>query len=183
MSMLGGCAPYDKMDDLLPANFPNLRECIELNQKRFDQAFLSSFDAIAVNALYDWYKPQHLQRFLSRAKNVAPNMPLIVFGNYITLNIECWRIAAKLGVHACGDRRFIDSEFRYEDELADVSKRAGATFVSMRKIFCQDGECVLQLGDVPFTWDKFHLSYEFSVELGHRISDIVALLPKSQASQ
>jgi peptidoglycan/LPS O-acetylase OafA/YrhL len=52
-SSLPGCPPYSKMEDLLPANWPNRLDCIELNRKRFASGFLKPFDMIVVDVLYD----------------------------------------------------------------------------------------------------------------------------------
>ena len=72
LSELTGCAPFSKMDDLLPANFPNRSGCIALNRKRFAPDFLKQFDMIAVAAQFDWYKPEHLEDFLARVRKVNP---------------------------------------------------------------------------------------------------------------
>jgi hypothetical protein len=160
------------MEDLLTPNHPHRVDCIELNRKRFTSDFLSPFDLIAVSVVFGWYKAQHVESFLAYARSVAPAKALLVFGNYIVLYTDCWQVAARRGVRACGDRKLIASEFLYEDELGDVSQRNGATFVSMRSVFCPDGRCLFVLHGAPFTWDKFHLSYEFSVELGRRLIEM-----------
>jgi SGNH domain (fused to AT3 domains) len=109
------------------------------------------------------------------ARRVAPATPIFVFGNFIVLNRECWEIAAEFGVNACTEPRFTEKKFLYVKELEEVASRNRATFLSMRQAFCADGQCLLRVGDVPFTWDKFHFSYEFSAELGRRIGDEVRL--------
>jgi hypothetical protein len=167
-SGLGGCPPYDEMGHLVGSNWPRLQECIELNRRRFDPSYFRQFDVVAIDVLYGWYKPEHLEHFLSALRRSASKIPILVFGNYVQLSIECGDLAERLGIRACGNDEFIKSKFLYEDELKHISRRYGATFVSEKDAFCQNGECEYALGMIPFTWDKFHLSFEFAVELARR---------------
>jgi peptidoglycan/LPS O-acetylase OafA/YrhL len=178
LSTLGGCPPYDKMEELLPPTNPDRQKCLDLNVKRFDETFLKSFDAIVVDSLFGWYMPKHLEHFLARAKEVVPRTPLIVFGNYISLETECWEIVARLGATACGDAQFVASKFLFEDELAALAARYGATFISLKDLFCAREQCLVQISGVPFTWDKFHLSYEFEVEAGNRLRPVLSSIPR-----
>ncbi len=174
MSTVGGCPPYDDMQHLLPTNHPHRQRCIEINQKRFDPAYIASFDAIAVVVLYDWYTPEHLERFLQKVRSVSGQMPIFIFGNYFKLNTECWELIERLGPQSCQSKEFVESEFGFEPELADLSRKYdNVFFLSLKQAFCGDGTCTYALGDVPFTWDEFHLSYEFSVEMGKRFTSTV----------
>lgn len=169
LSTLAGCPPYDGMGELLAPDFPGRAECIALNRRRFDGDFLAAFDAIVVQSLFGWYRPEHLARFLDRIREVAPSVPVVVLGNYRSLTLECWTIAARIGIAGCGERRFVDSEFLYDAELKSIAERHGADYISMKDTFCSGADCLVQVGTVPFTWDLFHFSYEFSLELGRRL--------------
>jgi SGNH domain (fused to AT3 domains) len=128
-----------------------------------------------------------LKDFLASARKANPSAKILVFGSFITLKAECWELAARSAVHACADPDAFDKSFNFETELAKLSKRYGATYVSLRDIFCPGGSCQLEINGVPFTWDKYHLSYEFSVELGHRLASMLvpwakATIPKDISS-
>ena len=96
-----------------------------------------------------------------------------MFGNFITLKANCWELVSKHGIRACENPEAFHTKFSFDPELAALSERYGATYVSLRDLFCSGGACLLELDGVPFTWDKVHLSLEFSMELGRRMAPLL----------
>ncbi len=168
LSGLPGCPPYDDMDHLLNSRWPHRQECIEINRRRFDPSYIGQFDLISINVLFGWYKPEHLERFLSAIRRSSPSAPIVIFGSYMKLTNQCGELVQRRGIRACGEDEFIQSKFLYEDDLKELSDRYAATFISERDAFCRNSQCEYALGAIPFTWDDVHLSLEFAVQLGLR---------------
>lgn len=71
LSDQGGCPPHPSIDQIVAAGHPDLPQCLALNRKHHDPAFLGRYDYIVINAFLDWYTPQHLAAYLRQQIGVG----------------------------------------------------------------------------------------------------------------
>ena len=157
---LGGCPPVVKSDYSI---LDNRRECEEFNKETFSSEILGDYQFIVINVMFDWYKPEHLERALNEMRRYT-QARFIVYGNYIILKKEFPEILAMQDNAILVDT-LVKSYALYEDELKILAQKSGFTFISKRNSFCSGiriDTCRLLDEGVPFTWDQHHLSYEFS---------------------
>jgi len=172
-SSLGGCPPYPEFEKLAGSKLPNLRECLSLNKIRFSNDSLKGFDGVVINTLYSWYTPDHLKTYLTfLKKNNFKNV--IIFGNYISLRENMDDILRELegdefSYNMLKSKELILHQFNYEEELKQLSKEFGFTYISFKDAACRNRACPVVTGIYPFTWDKYHFSYEFSTYMSEKL--------------
>ncbi|MDP3897614.1 MAG: SGNH hydrolase domain-containing protein, partial [Mesorhizobium sp.] len=169
---LPGCPPFPATSILANDFQPR---CVEFNRRRVSPESLATFDVIVVSVWWGRYTPKHLREFLDAVNAAAPASKVVVFGNYVTLNTMCWEIIERLGTRDCLRPEFEAGRFLYEDELKKTVAEYGYLFVSKRDALCApDGTgCQSVVGDIPFTWDQHHLSYEFAHMLGEKVKGTI----------
>ncbi len=169
LNSTGGCPPLAASDfAILKPGHPDREKCIALNKQRSDPSYLKQFDVIAINVLYEWYRPEHLARYLSVLRD-ATRARIFLFGGFISLNRDCGLVALSGGLSRCFEAENIKSYRPFEDELENIAKRYDVTFISKSEIFCnrkQLSDCHTIISGVPATADKHHLTFEFAREMG-----------------
>jgi hypothetical protein len=164
MSQLGGCPPTARMKDLVPRTFPNLEECVKLNESRFDINYLKEFDAIVINVLLGWYSPAELNSYTAFLKKSGINK-VIVFGGYFETKSELPILINEYGF----DRKKVSQDFismLETDQLLQIpTKSLGYLYVSKKNSLCTLSSCPYWKSGIPFTWDTHHLSFNFAVSL------------------
>lgn len=170
----GACPPHPNIRTLVPASHPELIECERRNSERFSPASLEGVDSVVIMAFYDWFRPADLEPYLSFLRG-AGMVNVIIFGNYFELNDDFPEAIAVYGKSSLTDSS--SSAFHSlvkiwpqgEEELKAVSESYGFTYISLMDAACLEGTCRLFERDVPFTWDRAHLSLEFAQSLSPQL--------------
>jgi peptidoglycan/LPS O-acetylase OafA/YrhL len=169
LSSTGACPPLAQSDfAILKPGHPDREKCIALNQQRSDPAYLKQFDVIAINVLYEWYRPEHLARYLSVLRE-ATHSRIFLFGGFISLNRDCGLVASDGGLSRCFAAENVKSYRPFEDELEVLAKKYDVTFISKSEVFCDRkplSDCRTIVSGIPATADKHHLTFEFAREMG-----------------
>jgi len=164
MSQLAGCPPTKRMNKFVPRTFPDLDECIKLNQTRFSTDYLQNFDVIVINILFGWYPLEELLNYLiflheSGVKKV------VVFGDYFETKTEVPLIINQFGFDESQVLAEIIPKIDFDSPLQAQTNKFDFFFVSKRKSLCPISECTFWVSGIPYTWDNHHLSYQFAQRL------------------
>jgi peptidoglycan/LPS O-acetylase OafA/YrhL len=162
LSALGGCPPYVNIENLVQPGHPDLEKCKALNLQRHDIDYLKKFNYITINNLYGWYSATHLQSYLSFL-NTNGIKKVIVIGGYYSLTQDMSELINKFGF----DEEKIDSykiSSLIDDQIIrNITQDFGYLFISKIDAFCKRDVCKnFDENNIPFTYDKHHLSYEFA---------------------
>ena len=164
LSTLGGCPPYLDILSIVSKAHPDINECITLNKKRHDIAYLKKFDMIVINNMMDWYTPKHVISYLKflHANGIRK---VIVFGNYLVLEKDMSDLLNSYGYNESKIRKMTKRPVE-DDSIEAECNLLNYLFISKQKIFCEGTNCKLfNENKIPFTYDQHHLSYEFSTEM------------------
>lgn len=165
MSTLGGCPPHHDIREITSANHPDRIDCLKLNNSRFDADYLKKFDYIVINVLFGWYTSEHLYEYLRFLKDNGIQK-VIVLGDYLTLRKEMHELLSQYGYNQLRITQSVAEPLVDELEFKSRVNSLGYFFLSKRSEFCKNGSCdIFDSNRVPFTYDKHHLSYEFSVRI------------------
>lgn len=172
LSASGGCPPLvpENLAMLKPGH-PDRGTCLRLSAERIDPLYLRQFDVIAINVLFEWYRPDHLRRYLKVLRE-ATGARLFLFGGFVSLKRDCSLVALSEGLAGCLDTANVKSYRPFEGEMRALSDEFGATFISKSEIFCSGGaldQCRATIAGSPATPDKHHLSLAFAREMGQWI--------------
>ena len=164
MSSLGGCPPHRDIAKITAPNHPDLEECKRLNFFRYNEKYLKQFDYIVINVLFEWYTVDYLREYLRFLKDAGVHK-VIVVGGYYSLSEELPELINKLSFNSGALKKFITttSAIDSDPQLKGYTEEFGFLFLSKRDAFCKNGDCaIFDDNRIPFTYDKHHLSYEFS---------------------
>jgi peptidoglycan/LPS O-acetylase OafA/YrhL len=165
MSQLDGCPPYHDIETMLPPKHPDRIECIDLNKTRHDPDNLRRFDYIVINVHPGWYGLDHLEEYLSFLDSIGIEK-VIVMGDYLTLSSEMYELLNQHGYNDSVIRAHLNKSPVVEFQFREMVERYGYFFLSKRSTFCDGESCELYDSEgIPFTYDKHHLSYEFSIRI------------------
>lgn len=165
MSTLEGCPPHLDIREITSASHPDRLSCLKLNDSRFDIGYLKKFDYIVINVLFEWYKPEHLYEYLKFLKS-SGIQKVIVMGDYLTLKKEMHELLNQYGYSQSKIAQWVDEPLFDESALESLVRSFGYLFLSKRAEFCNKSSCeFFDSNRVPFTYDKHHLSYKFSVRI------------------
>lgn len=167
LSTLGGCPPTNVMAKLVPATFPDLKQCVELNMTRYDISYLRNFDLLVINNLLGWYTLDKLRDYLEFLKqnNVKK---VVVFGPYLQTKKDLPLLVNDFGFDYSKFANQIIADPNVDRDLEKIVESLSFFYVSKYTSFCSGEVC--QLWDENnnlFTWDTHHLSLDF----GRRIID------------
>lgn len=183
LNSLAGCPPLVRDDyKLLGPQFPERRACFKLNDARFSEELLKKADLIVINALFGWYKPEHLERAINAIKRKT-SAPIWVFGNYMALKqslpdllLKHTRDFPDIPINNITiNKEWIDNNytFMYETNLKDLGRKLGFVFISKKELLCPEAEvehCPIRLPDGKlFTYDEHHLSLSAAELIGERL--------------
>lgn len=165
MSQLGGCPPHKDIGSIFSATHLNLSKCKVLNQKRHDLEYLNKYDYLAINVLLNNYQVEHLGDYLTFLSD-AGIKNVIVMGGYYTLQEEMHEIVNRVGLVGFDEKLFAaETPSRYLG-LKQRVEQNGYFFLSVKDAFCSNEKChFFDENNVPFTYDKHHLSFEFSSKI------------------
>jgi peptidoglycan/LPS O-acetylase OafA/YrhL len=160
-SSLGGCPPHKQIRELVTATHPDLIKCQLLNSKRFEPEYLNSFDVIAVNAMYGWYKETDMMNYLTFLKNNYKGK-VIVFGGTFGLSKSLPDIINTTNnTNNINLERYITFDPRVnEKNLNKFAVDNNFLFVSKVDSFCPQEKCQYIFDKKLLTYDQHHLSLE-----------------------
>jgi hypothetical protein len=165
MSTLGGCPPYEDIEKITLANHPERIKCIALNENRHNLSYLKQFDYIVINVLFGWYTPAHLLKYLEYLKYNKIEK-VIVLGEYLQLSRDMDELLGEFGYNVEVIKGWIVKSSVDETALSSSVNKLGYYFLSKKEALCVDTLCELfDDKQIPFTYDKNHLSYEFAVRI------------------
>ena len=173
------CPPLSMQDfeTLIKPTFKFYEACKENSRMISSPGFYANVKYVAISVFYDWYKPEHLDHYLSLA-NIPDSVGILIFGNAPSFKEDLPELIIQRGT-LTGIREFVagwlkDDLWGFEAELERVAAKHGARFVSKLDAFCHrdDQTCELFYGDDGklLTYDKHHLSLEAANELGLELS-------------
>ncbi len=172
---LGGCPPLAQKDfTLLTVKHPNRDACIARNEKLFYDNQLVKADLVIINTVFQWYKPEHLVHTVMQIRRTT-NAPIVVLGNYLFLDDDLPDLVVKHGVTSMDGyyaARLSGNTFAYENELESLSKNLGFTYISKKKLFCENDSvlsCPIMFDGKLFTYDRHHLSLAAAKHLGYEL--------------
>lgn len=180
LSTLGGCPPHPDITAITVPNHPDRAQCAELNRTRYDVAYLKQFDYIVINVLFGWYTPEHLRDYLQflRANKIEK---VLVFGGYFSLSEELPELINTYGYVTEDFQRFLDFKADNDAAIRTYTQEIGFFFISKRDVFCPRDICeFFDPQGIPFTYDRHHLSAEFSKRLLDREAEKVRAFIESQ---
>ncbi len=165
MSQLGGCPPHESLDTLFSASHPNLAKCLKLNQNRYNQQYLKAFDYLVVNVLFNRYRVEHLDEYLTFLRSVGVQR-VVVLGNYYILKEEMSEIVNRHGMEGFDEGLHAARTPVRDPVLKRMVEAKGYFYLSVKDAFCDVDQCrFFNDSGVPFTYDKNHLSYEFASQI------------------
>ncbi len=164
LSDLGGCPPHSSIDQIVVAGHPDLPKCLELNRKRHDPAYLRRYDYIVVNVYMDWYTPQHLAEYL-RFLHAEGVKKVVLFGQTWRASDDLPELVNRVGL----DRERLMPMLKAppsEQALVSAAQELGYLYVSKTDALSTKGHFdVFDASEILFTYDKHHLSLEYSKRL------------------
>lgn len=166
-SSLGGCNAMHNTQERLPNTWPNKNECVLLNkEQRYNLNFLNNYEVIVVNfAISDfWNVDDLIQYLLFLDDNFSGGV--IVFGSAFIFEEDLSSFINK--TKKVDEIYLIIKNDPYSDDarLRQVDFK-NVLFLSKYDVFCPNNECVFITDDgLLMTYDKHHLSVEFSSLLG-----------------
>jgi len=165
LSQLGACPPLRNIEQRVSANFANLAQCTALTEKRFDLTYLRQFDAIAINVLFVRYDAKDLQAYLQFLHDGGIRK-VIVFGDFVTLTRDLSEIVSTEGYTAQTIEHYRKKTPPLDTKLRAITAAFEFFYISKYDVFCPAQRCQWMNADqVPFTYDKSHLSYPFASSL------------------
>jgi hypothetical protein len=165
LSQLGACPPLRDVEQRVGANFANLVQCKALTEKRFDLAYLRQFEAIAINVLYVRYDAADLQAYL-QFLHAGGIQKVIVFGDFVTLTRDMSEIVTTDGYSLRSIEQYRKKTSSLDAELRTITTAFEYFYISKYDVFCTALRCQWMNADqVPFTYDKSHLSYPYASSL------------------
>jgi peptidoglycan/LPS O-acetylase OafA/YrhL len=164
MSQLGGCPPTKRMTELVSRTFPDLDECVKLNESRFDVKYLKQFDAIVINVLFGWYPPAELNSYTAFLKDSGIRK-VVIFGGYFETKSELPVLINEFGFNRNEVLKQIVPGADTDAILEIPTNSLGYLYISKSRSLCRLSDCTLWQLKIPFTWDSHHLSFEFSNNL------------------
>jgi hypothetical protein len=170
MSQLGGCPPSNQMRELVPQTFPDLDQCIKLNQTRYDIDYLNDFDVIVINVLLGWYPLEELQKYLNFLYQSGLRK-VIFFGDYFETKTEVPQIVNHFGFNESKLRSEILPKTDADSSLRTQADKLNFFFLSKREILCSKLGCTYWNSGIPYTWDTHHLSFQFAQRLLEKDED------------
>lgn len=166
----GGCPPMTTQDfeSLIGPKHPSYKSCAELHDEFVRSNWIDDFDFIVISVMFDWYRPEHLGRFLDELKEKT-DTKVFVFSNYLVLKRSFPEILVRRGALAPEHVLHFDL---YGDDLRALAEAKGVALVDKADILCSGSgweDCSLFSGGEPFTYDKHHLSLEYAKYLGSEL--------------
>lgn len=164
LSDQGGCPPHPRIDQIVAAGHPDLPQCLALNRKHHDPAYLNRYDYVVINAYLDWYTPQHLAAYL-RHLHAQGVKKVVVFGQTWRASDDLPELVNRVGL----DRERLMPLLKAppaEQALVSTAQELGYLYMSKTDALSTNGHFdVFDASEILFTYDKHHLSLEYSKRL------------------
>lgn len=181
MSAKSGCPPHNDIESLLSTSYQNAAACGKVNRFRYDLAELRKFDYIIINVYFSWYTRNHFEPYLKFLKKHGIDRVIVVGGYYYLLE-ELPELINRFGFSESIINSYLKETVVSDPELKQLTEEYDYLFLSKRDAFCPENRCqFLDENDLPFTYDRHHLSYDFSRKLAnfHRrtIMNYTGLIP------
>lgn len=170
MLSLAACDPVVDPEKKFPPRWPKRKQCMDINKRWFNPQIYSQFDYLAISTLFaEYFLAGELKQYLQFIKTHTQIKHIIVFGNYIRLTQDLRSITNNGEDLKELVLKYKKSAFLENEEIKQICNDMNCLFIDKNKLFCSGkeiGTCKLELKGIPFTWDKHHLSFEFSALLG-----------------
>jgi peptidoglycan/LPS O-acetylase OafA/YrhL len=170
MSQLGGCPPTKRMNELVPRTFPDLEECLDLNNQRFNPKYIEKFDLIVVNVMFGWYPASELIGYLKFLNSNGVER-VVVFGEYFEMKEDLPLLINSSGYDMLRIQKFVLPLKDPKASIMEFTKNVDYFYVDKFKNLEGSVESAFWNSGFLFTWDTHHLSYDFSSELLKRDFD------------
>ena len=186
------CPPLSVEDSeaLIKPSFKNFEKCRETSKLISAPGFYADVRFVAISAFFDWYKPEHLDHYLSQA-DIPEDVGILIFGNAPAFKEDLPELILRHGTLA-GLREYVASSldarvWDADAELRRIAEKHGARFVSKLDAFCDPASrtCEIFYGEDGklLTYDKHHLSLDaatsMALDLGREYGSVSALFDPS----
>nr|WP_010133491.1 acyltransferase family protein [Microbulbifer agarilyticus] len=168
------CGPF--MKDI-NSDQPDKRNCRERINGLRDEEFVKSLDLVVYSANMPFGRNKaEIWEELVAIKRVNPAVEVVILGGYFNLEKDCSFFIGRSGtMDSCLEPSSIS--YTREDEYRELAKWRGSReaellnprYIDKFALMCGGEVCESSAGAVPFTYDRHHLSLEFSLELGERL--------------
>ena len=170
MLSLAGCEPVVNPDQQIPARWPMRKKCLEINKNWFNPTTYKGFDYLVISSLLgSYFRTPELKQYLQFIKSQTQIKHIIVFGNFIRLSQPLHSLLQNGDTLIETVLQNKASAFVENVEVKKLCEELQCLFIDKKDLFCKNktiDACTLAHKGIPFTWDKHHLSLEFSSLLG-----------------
>lgn len=166
----------------LDAELPDKRYCRERIRTLLDKSFIRSLDTLVVSS-NNPFAPNKDKFFdvVVQLKKNNPALHVVVLGGYFNLGKDCSYYIDQYGSsRACLNSEFVTVGPQAEKAALQrwldtkTAEFLKPEYISKFDLLCRQGHCLAEAGGVPFTYDRHHLSLEFALEIGDRLSEAYA---------
>lgn len=163
MSWEGGCPPIRKVEKNFRSS-ERKEACKKLNEQRFSSDYTKDIDGIVIITLS---APPEIDHYISHLKSQAQG-DILIFGNYLNIKRDMSDLLMKYQsvekvTEVIKSQKLIVNRVSKESMFNSLSKKYGIEYLSIRDYACDNyRECIIFLGDAPYSWDKHHFSFEFT---------------------
>ncbi len=160
----GGCHPMRNVTKKFKSG-DRLKQCKWLNELRYNQEYMSDIDGVIINTLHA--KASYIDDYVRYLKqNGLDN--ILIFGNYLRSNNEMLDLLIEYGdketvIQMIKSEELIPNDLTYDKEMLKLSQKEQIDFIRVRDYACSSlNECMIFLGEVPYSWDRQHFTVEFT---------------------
>ncbi|MCH9697488.1 MAG: acyltransferase [Gammaproteobacteria bacterium] len=172
-----GCDPVLDPEHQIPQRWPTRNKCLKINKHWFNPETYIGYDYLIISSLFGgFFKTRQVKDYIEFIQTQTNIRHIIVFGNYIRLK---QKMLSLLEQHESVPKiveKFTLSAFSENQSLRSMCQKMGCLFIDKQQLFCKNSltsSCLLISNGIPFTWDKHHLSLEFSTMLGQRAENTI----------
>ena len=132
-----------------------------MNVERWTPEYYDGVDYVVVSKT-GRYGQDELREYIEFLNGLGLRK-IIVLGNFIHLREDLLVALPKYeSLRSLVAAYFSGMTFRNNAELSKVCQEKGCLFVDKQSILCNDEGCILEVGGIPFTWDRGHLTWAFA---------------------
>lgn len=171
---VNGCEAFMKN---INAAVPDDRQCVKRLQQLVSPEFARNLDYIVLSSNKPFAHNKTIGfHVIAQVLRLNPEIKVILLGGYLNLKQDCsYYIEAEQNLHACNNPEYItysrETEIRHrkEERYRVLTALTDVYYISKFDLLCQADDCPVYANREPFTYDKHHLSFGFSVALGEKL--------------
>jgi hypothetical protein len=166
LASVPGCIIDKEFKSSYARTYPQYDDCVKMNEEKyFNPKFLSQFDLVVINILYGGENEGKLIAYLKYLKGQNIQR-VVIFGGGFTFSEPLPQLINNFGYNREKIMGYVVDNSTRDSSFASASKNMEYFFVSKRDSFCSSKLCEFWNADgTPMTWDKHHLSLEFSSKM------------------